>query len=176
MPQNQQQSGEDEEWVDFSTIDWTGSITGPGAAGATNTSSRLAWVVMPNHAHVVVWPMPVHTFSDILHSWKSYTSHEINKRVATKVLPFWQSESYEHLIRENEDLHRCCYYTLMNPVNAGFCTRPEDWKWSSGHVAQPSSAASSSTVSVHGTELTTPSTLPGGGTPPKLAGGDVTKI
>jgi len=131
-----------------------------------------AWMVMPNHAHVVVWPMAGHTLSDILHSWKSYTSHEINKRLPTKVVPFWQGESYEHLIRDDEDLHRCCHYTLMNPVNAGLCTRPEDWKWSSGHVAQPSPAASSSTVPVQGTTAPTAHTPTGGGTPPELAGGD----
>jgi REP element-mobilizing transposase RayT len=106
-----------------------------------------AWVVMPNHVHVVVWPMPGHALSDILHSWKSFTAHEINKRLPTKVASFWQGESYEHLIRDDEDLHRCCQYTLMNPVNAGLCARPEDWKWSSGHVAQPSPAAGSSCVS-----------------------------
>lgn len=96
-----------------------------------------AWVVMPNHAHVVVWPMPGHILSEILHSWKSYTSHEINKRLPTKAVPFWQNESYEHLIRDDDDLHRCCHYTHMNPVNAGLCARPEDWKWSSSHIAQP---------------------------------------
>jgi len=31
-----------------------------------------AWVVMPNHVHVVLWPKPRHTLSDILHTWKSY--------------------------------------------------------------------------------------------------------
>jgi REP element-mobilizing transposase RayT len=97
-----------------------------------------AWVVMPNHAHVVVWPMPGQVLSGILHSWKSFTSHEINKRLPEKVAPLWQSESYEHLIRNDEDLQRCCHYTLMNPVNAGLCARPEDWKWSSGYVPQPS--------------------------------------
>ena len=132
-----------------------------------------AWVVMPNHAHVVVWPMPGHTLSDILHSWKSFTSHEINKRLPAKVVPFWQGESYEHLNRDDEDLHRCCHYTLMNPVNAGLCGRPEDWKWSSAHVAQPSPAASSCTVPVQGTEAAMNPNIPtGGGTPPELAGGD----
>lgn len=112
-----------------------------------------AWVVMPNHAHVVVWPMPGHTLSDILHSWKSFTSHEINKRLPDKVVPFWQGESFDHLIRDDDDLHRCCHYTTMNPVNAGLCARPEEWKWSSAHtarpsgVAQPSPAASLSRVS-----------------------------
>ena len=85
----------------------------------------------------------------------------------------------QHLIRDDEDLHRCCHYTLMNPVNAGLCVRPEDWKWSSGHVAQPSGvaqpspAASSSTVPVQGTcAVADRTTSTGGGTPPELAGGD----
>ena len=102
-----------------------------------------AWVVMPNHAHVVVWPMPGHTLSDILHSWKSYTAHEINKRLPARISPFWQSESYEHLIRDDEDLHRCCAYTLLNPANAGLCPQPEDWKWSSNHVPPTPPPASS---------------------------------
>jgi REP element-mobilizing transposase RayT len=132
-----------------------------------------AWLVMPNHAHVVVWPMPGHTLSEILHSWKSYTSHEINKRLPTKFVPFWQGESYEHLIRDDEDLHRCCHYALMNPVNAGLCACSEDWRWSSAYVARPSPAASSSTVPVQGTNApTAPKTSRGGETPPELAGRD----
>ncbi|MCX6927930.1 MAG: transposase, partial [Verrucomicrobia bacterium] len=125
----------------------------------------LAWVVMPNHAHVVVWPMPGHTLSEILHSWKSYTSHQINKRLPAKVVPFWQSESYEHLIRDDDDMHRCCHYTLGNPVNAGLCPEPLLWRWSSAYIAQRSPAASSSTVPVRASAT-------GGGTPPQLAGGD----
>ena len=132
-----------------------------------------AWVVMPNHAHVIVWPMPGHTLSGILHSWKSFTSHEINKRLSQKVVPFWQNESYEHLIRDDDELHRCCQYTLMNPVNARLCARAEHWQWSSAHVARPSSAASSSTVPVPESETRGQRTVDsGGGTPPELAGGD----
>jgi REP element-mobilizing transposase RayT len=100
-----------------------------------------AWVVMPNHVHAVVWPKLPHTLSEILQSWKSYTSHKLNKQLNPKVSPFWQSESYDHLIRNDDDLHRCCRYTLMNPVNAGLCAELQDWPWSSAYVAQPSSAA-----------------------------------
>lgn len=136
-----------------------------------------SWVVMPNHVHVVVWPMPGHPLSDILHSWKSFTAHEINRRLPEKVLPFWQGESYDHLIRNDEDLHRYCHYTTMNPVNAGLCARPEEWKWSSAHimqrspVARPSPAASSSTVPVRAVPVRP--TASGGGTPPQPADGDV---
>lgn len=100
-----------------------------------------AWVVMPNHVHVVVWPMPGQILSDILHSWKSYSSHEINKLLPAKVVPFWQNESYDHYVRDQADLDRCSQYTIMNPVNTGLCSAPDAWKWSSAYVPRPSSAA-----------------------------------
>ena len=99
-----------------------------------------SWIVMPNHVHVVVWPKPPHTLSKILHSWKSFTAHKLNKLLPQKVVPFCQSESYEHLIRDDDDLHRCCHYTLGNPVNAGLCAEAHLWRWSSAYVAQPSPA------------------------------------
>ncbi|HJT79751.1 MAG TPA: class I tRNA ligase family protein, partial [Chthoniobacterales bacterium] len=38
-----------------------------------------AWVVMPNHVHVVITPKPGQTLGDILHSWKRFSAIEINK-------------------------------------------------------------------------------------------------
>ena len=123
------------------------------------------WVVMPNHVHVVVRPKPPRSLSQILHSWKSFTAHEINKILPQKVVPFWQSESYDHLIRDDDDLQRCSFYTLMNPVNAGLCAEPHLWPWSSACVAQASAPAGASTVPVRRPQT-------GGGTPPQPAGGD----
>ena len=94
-----------------------------------------AWVVMPNHVHAVVTPAAASTLSSILHTWKSYTAHQIQKLLPEKIAPFWQQESYDHLIRNDDDLHRCTNYTLMNPVNARLCTEPHAWPWSSAHVA-----------------------------------------
>lgn len=91
------------------------------------------WVVMPNHVHVLVWLTAGHSLSAILHSWKSYSAHEIKKRSKESVAFARQKESYEHLIRDAEDLHGCCEYTIMNPVNARLCEKPEEWKWSSAY-------------------------------------------
>ncbi len=96
-----------------------------------------AWVVMPNHVHVVVHPLPGWTLSEILKNWKGYTAREANKLLHLTGQQFWQTESFDHLVRDDEDMHRCCRYTTMNPVNARLCVRPEDWKWSSACRSSP---------------------------------------
>ena len=92
-----------------------------------------AWVVMPNHVHAVVWPRPGHTLSDILHSWKSYTSKEANKILHRAAGTFWQSESFDHWVRDDDERARLVAYVENNPVKARLCARPEQWKWSSAH-------------------------------------------
>ena len=71
--------------------------------------------------------------AQILKNWKGYTAREANKLLRRTGKPFWQTESFDHVIRDDEDMHRCCYYTTMNPVNARLCVRPGDWKWSSAY-------------------------------------------
>ncbi len=92
-----------------------------------------AWVVMPNHVHAIVWPFPDHTLSEILHSWKSYTSKQANKLLDRDGETFWQTESFDHWIRDDAEHVRLVAYVENNPVKAGFCKRPSDWKWSSTH-------------------------------------------
>ena len=91
------------------------------------------WCVMPNHVHAVLRPMANWTLSDILKSWKGFTGREVNKILKRTGRIFWQAESFNHMVRDDDDMHRCCHYTIMNPVNAGLCERPEDWKWGSAY-------------------------------------------
>jgi REP element-mobilizing transposase RayT len=98
-----------------------------------------AWVVMPNHVHAVVWPMAGHTLSEILHSWKSFTSSAANRLLLRTGKTFWQTESFDHWIRDEEEHARLAAYVENNPVKAGFCQCPEDWQWSSSNERrQPS--------------------------------------
>lgn len=100
----------------------------------------LAWCVMPNHVHTVFRPLPPHELPAILHSWKSFTSHETNKMLARRG-EFWQPEYYDHLVRDQQDLERCIRYVLDNPAKAGLANWP--WLgfkpgWDTSHVARPS--------------------------------------
>ena len=90
-----------------------------------------SWVVMPNHVHVILWPMPNFTLSEILRSRKRHTARQANLILGRTGETFWQPESYDHWIRNDEEKARIRRYIRMNPVKAGLCKAPEDWKWSS---------------------------------------------
>ena len=83
-----------------------------------------AWCVMPNHAHVVIRAVAPYQLSDILHSWKSFSAKEAN-RILNRSGSFWQSEYYDHLIRDAADYAHCVNYVLANPAMAGL----KNWKW-----------------------------------------------
>jgi len=90
-----------------------------------------AWVVMPNHSHAVFWPMPNQTVSDIVKSWKQYSALRTNRILNRVGVEFWQRESFDHWIRNDQEHERCCRYVIFNPVKARLCAAPEDWRWSS---------------------------------------------
>jgi REP element-mobilizing transposase RayT len=94
------------------------------------------WVVMPNHVHVLVWPMPNHTLSQILKSWKQFSSRTAKSLLRLGEEPFWQRESYDHWVRSDEEKSRIARYIRNNPAVAGLCARPEDWPWSSAYGGQ----------------------------------------
>ena len=90
-----------------------------------------AWVVMPNHVHAIVWPYPKHTHSGLLHSWKSYTGNEANKLIHRRGREFWQTESFDHWIRSDDEGVRLVEDVENNQVKARLCVRAEQWRWSS---------------------------------------------
>ncbi len=89
-----------------------------------------AWCVMPNHVHVVVTPLGDHNLSSILHSWKSFSAHEINKRLGRQG-SLWEEEAFDHIVRDERSMERFVRYIENNPVAAGLCNRPESWPFSS---------------------------------------------
>jgi len=86
---------------------------------------------MPNHVHAVLRPCHGHTLSKILHSWKSFTSKWANRLLQRVDGKFWQAESFDHYIRDDDERARVVDYVENNPVKAKLCARPEEWKWSS---------------------------------------------
>jgi REP element-mobilizing transposase RayT len=90
----------------------------------------LAWVVMPNHVHVLIETNGDYLLSDVIQGWKSYTSSMANKRLGRKG-SFWQREYFDRYIRDDAHLQACIRYIHQNPVKAGLVSRAEDWPYSS---------------------------------------------
>jgi len=81
------------------------------------------FVVMPNHVHVLVSPLADNLLSDILHSWKSYTASELNRRRGAKGA-VWQKESFDHIVRSAEQMARIRKYIQDNPGQSGSGFQP----------------------------------------------------
>jgi REP element-mobilizing transposase RayT len=64
----------------------------------------------------------------IMKSLKGYTAWECN-RVLQRKGTFWQSESYDHIVRDDGEFQRIVDYVLKNPVKAGLVKNWRDWKW-----------------------------------------------
>jgi putative transposase len=87
------------------------------------------YVVMANHVHLLITPFePV---SHLMQSLKRFTAREGNRMLALTGQPFWQEESYDRLVRDDQEFHSIARYIEMNPVRAGLVATPEAFPWSS---------------------------------------------
>ncbi|HEX8284002.1 MAG TPA: transposase [Pyrinomonadaceae bacterium] len=100
-----------------------------------------AWVVMPNHVHILITPRPPHTLSSIMHSVKSYTAREANK-LLRRTGQFWQEEYFDRYIRDAAHYAQTIAYIEANPVKAGLCYLPQDWPHGSASKRKPGAQAS----------------------------------
>lgn len=113
----------------------------------------LAWCIMPNHVHALIETFeprstgetaalrhgagstgvpPAKSFSlgNIVHSWKSFTAHEIN-RTLEREGTVWQREYFDRYIRDDRHLATVMAYIHDNPVEAGLVDRAALWPFSS---------------------------------------------
>ncbi len=77
-----------------------------------------AYVIMPNHVHVLLKPLAGHSLSEIMHSWKSFTSREIKKLYGLGEEAFWQAERFDHALRSEAAFEAKREYIRSNPVKA----------------------------------------------------------
>jgi REP element-mobilizing transposase RayT len=92
-----------------------------------------AYCIMPNHVHIVFAPMPEseqedYSLAKILQSLKGRTARKSNQSLDREGA-FWEHESYDHCVRDEEEWGRTVAYVLNNPVKAGLVRDWKEWKW-----------------------------------------------
>lgn len=107
-----------------------------------------AYCIMSNHVHVVFKPFldekslkrdseaerlnyesSQPPLGVIMHSLKSYTANEANK-VLNRSGAFWETESYDHVVKDEQEYDRVVAYVLNNLVKSGMVRHCRDWPWS----------------------------------------------
>lgn len=94
-----------------------------------------AYCIMSNHVHMIFEHLADfntkpsnHPVSDILRDLKKYTARKSNS-VLNRSGKFWHNESYDHVIRNNDELENQIAYVLHNPVKAGLVADWKDWPY-----------------------------------------------
>jgi REP element-mobilizing transposase RayT len=88
-----------------------------------------AYVIMPNHVHLLIVPrVPV---TKIMRGIKGVSAHDANRILGQSGGAFWQDESFDRWVRNEQEFGRILYYIECNPVRAGLVKRPNEWRWSS---------------------------------------------
>jgi len=112
--------------------------------------SLWAYVIMPNHVHLLVWPREdTYRLDRFLYdckrpvSWRTkewllaHGSADRLKRLTVRkgerrVFRFWQAGGgHDRNMIRIESLKKAAHYIHMNPVRSGLAESPEDWQWSS---------------------------------------------
>jgi putative transposase len=90
----------------------------------------LAWCIMPNHIHVVMCMLGSETLGQVVRSWKVLTTSAINRHFATTG-PVFAKDYFDRFMRNGSQTERTLFYVENNPVAAGFCVEPAQWRFSS---------------------------------------------
>jgi REP element-mobilizing transposase RayT len=72
-----------------------------------------AFVVMPNHVHVLFEIFTGFPQNNVLHTWKSFTANVVNKALGRQGR-LWQDESWDRLIRNDAHYRNCLAYIRDN--------------------------------------------------------------
>ena len=92
----------------------------------------LAFVVMPNHWHLLVWPTTDLQLSRFMH-WltMTHTQQWHRARGTTGTGPLYQGRYKAIPITTDAHFFTAARYVERNPVRAGLVDRVEEWRWSS---------------------------------------------
>jgi putative transposase len=89
-----------------------------------------AWVLLPDHWHVILYPPHPLTISYLL------TALKVSSRVAVnhgrrETGELWQGRFFDHALRRVKEYWETVEYLPLNPVRRGLVTQPAQWRWSS---------------------------------------------
>ena len=88
----------------------------------------VAWVVLPDHFHALLYTPNGDTSSILQRVKQSFSrQHRSMTGVGGSV---WQHRYWDHIVRSEEDMRHHIDYIHYNPVKHGLVKAPKDWPFS----------------------------------------------
>ncbi|MFZ5984780.1 MAG: REP-associated tyrosine transposase [Acidobacteriota bacterium] len=98
--------------------------------GRMSPGKVLAYVVMPDHVHILYESSRDEVISKTLQALKGASSHTLVRQYGRKA-PVWQEETFDHAVRSEKELLATWQYIEANPVRKGLVSAPGTYRWSS---------------------------------------------
>ncbi len=87
-----------------------------------------AAVVMPDHAHLIVRVLDGLPLGAILKSIKGFSARAINRSLIRQG-SLWLDESFDHIIRHEQEWDEKVAYIRNNPIKKGIVESWQDYPW-----------------------------------------------
>ena len=141
MPERRRLPHATPSWMDITSEVWFVTIccrdrdgdtlTNPATAGrlidsAVHLHERGDWhvhllLLMPDHCHAILSTPGDRAIIKTIRDWKRWTARELQIK--------WQTDFFEHRIRNKESRSQKWDYIRENPVRAGLVERAEQWPY-----------------------------------------------
>ena len=93
------------------------------------------YVIMPDHVHFFAYDSHVEsTLSEFVGKWKEWTAKYCRRGLGF-LMPLWQPEFFDHILRSSESYEEKWEYVRNNPTRAGLAESADGWKYQ-GEVTQ----------------------------------------
>ena len=102
----------------------------------TETHLNIAWVIMPNHVHLLIKQWPGFKLGNIVKQIKGGSAHNLNKALGRSG-KVWQIGYFDRLIRSPLQLRQTVDYIHENPVKARLVSNSNNWSMSSCNGFEP---------------------------------------
>ena len=99
-----------------------------------------AWVLLPDHWHVILSPHHPLTISAAMKSIKLSSTNSLGSHRG-EAGELWQGRFFDRVLRTVKEYAETVKYIHLNPVRRGLVRHPKQWKWSSYHEYAGMSAA-----------------------------------
>ena len=84
-------------------------------------------VIMPDHIHMFAVAQTMPSFP--IAKWTEFLKRETTKAFGEHPQWDWLPGCWDTQMRDSNHLDEKASYVRMNPIRAGLCASPEEWKW-----------------------------------------------